>query len=408
MKPVLVMQLARFGDLIQSKRLMLGLEASGRPVHLLVDASLEALARMVYPFARVHALQAHSRPDPARLLGCLKELAGAGFHRVYNLNFSGMNLAAASLFDPALVRGYSLDKGQILRDPWAATAFRWSRRRRLGALNLVDFWAGFAQPMVPPQAVNPDAAPRGGGLGVVMAGRNSRRSLPPDVLAAIVPTLLPGLGKAQIFLLGTAGERAAARELASLLPARAAGLVCDLTGRTDWRELADTVAGLDRVLTPDTGIMHLAAHFGVPVTAAFLSSAWCHETGPYGRGHTVWQAMGECVPCLEAEPCPCGLACLEPFRSRAFLRWVSGTAKGDPVPGLTGYDTGFDELGVVCRPFAGPDPELAERARVRGFLARRLGVEAGQRDAPAPDLAESLVEDPDFMLDKPQALLEPL
>ena len=36
---------------------------------------------------------------------------------------------------------------------------------------------------------------------------------------------------------------------------------------------------LDVLLTPDTGIMHLAAHLGVPVFAFFLSSAWCHETG---------------------------------------------------------------------------------------------------------------------------------
>lgn len=406
MKPVLVMQLARFGDLLQTKRLVMGLQGVGRDVHLLVDASLERLASMVYPAAAVHAVNAHSRPDPGQLLAALQDLAGAGFGRVYNLNFAGMSLAATAMFDPDTVRGYKLAHGQPSRDPWAAMAFRWTRNRRLGAVNLADFWAGFFLPMLPGPEVNPDAAPKGGGLGVAMAGRHARRSLPPQVLAGVVQAMLPALNAPKIFLLGTQAERPAARELMNLLPARVGGMVTDLTGRTGWEELSDTVAGLDRVLTPDTGVMHLAAHLGVPVTATFLSSAWCHETGPYGRGHTVWQAVHECAPCLESAPCPCGLECLEPFKAREFLRIAAGKGKGDPPAGLAGFRTDFDALGVVCLPFAGEDAGFAERARARTFLARHLGLGEGHQTAAAPDIAERLVEEPDFMLNKPQALLE--
>jgi len=58
--------------------------------------------------------------------------------------------------------------------------------------------------------------------------------------------------------------------------------------------------------------------------------------------------------------------------------------------------------------FAGSDHTLAERTRVRTFISRHLGIPWGQDAAPAPDLADRLVEDPDFMLDKPQALFEAL
>ncbi|MFZ5425696.1 MAG: glycosyltransferase family 9 protein [Thermodesulfobacteriota bacterium] len=408
MKPVLVVQLARFGDLLQTKRLVLGLQGSGREVHLLVDASLERLARMVYPAAAIHAVKAHSRPDPEKLLAVLTGLAGAGFGRVYNLNYAGMSLAATAMFDPDAVRGHKLAHGQPERDPWAAMAFRWTKNRRLGAVNLADFWAGFFLPMIPASQVNPVAAPKGGGLGVAMAGRHARRSLPPQVLAGVVQAMLPVLNAPRIFLLGTQAERPAARELMGLLPARVGGMVTDLTGRTGWEELSDVVAGLDRVLTPDTGVMHLAAHLGVPVTATFLSSAWCHETGPYGRGHTVWQSVHECAPCLESAPCPCGMACLEPFTTREFLRIAAGKGKGDPPPGLVGFHTDFDALGAVSVPFAGQDAGFAERARARAFLARHLGIGEGHGNPAAPDIAERLVDDPDFMLDKPQALLESL
>ena len=408
MKPVLVMQLARFGDLLQTKRLILGLQASGRTVHLLVDASLGSLAARVYPNVSIHTVDAHSPPDPFSLKNTLADLAALDFHRVHNLNFSGMSLAVSSLFYSGIVRGYKLHAGQPLRDPWAAMAFRWTKNRRQAAMNLADFWAGFALPMIPAPLVNPQAFPRGGGLGVAMAGRHARRSLPPSVLAGVVQAMLPVLNTPKIFLLGTAGERPAARELMSLLPARVSGMVEDLTGRTGLDELCDRVSGLDRVLTPDTGVMHLAAHLGVPVTAVFLSSAWCHETGPYGLGHTVWQAVRPCSPCLESASCPNDHACLEPFKRREFLRLASGKNTGDPPPGLLGLRTELDPLGVTLVPFAGTDKALAERVRVRAFISRHLGIPWGQSVSSAPDLADRLVEDPDFMLDKPQALFEAL
>lgn len=412
MKPVLVVQLARFGDLVQTKRLVLGLARSGREVHLLADASLGALARLLYPGLTIHAVNAHSAPDPVALKNALAGLAGIGFGRVYNLNFAGLSLAVSRLFDPDIVRGYRQEAGQPQRDPWAAMAMRWTKNRRLGAVNLADFWAGFSLPMAEASEVNPIAAPRGGGLGVAMAGRHARRSLPPEVLAPVVQAMLPLAGKGKITLFGAASERPAARELMSRLPARLQDSVTDLTGRTGWAELADAVAGLDRLLTPDTGIMHLAAHFGVPVSAVFLSSAWCHETGPYGRGHTVWQAVQGCSPCLESAPCPCGTACLDVFRTREFLRLSSGKLQGEPPAGLVGYRTDFDALGVACEPFVGASQrEMAEhdqRRRLRAFVARHLGIEAGSDASPAPDLAERLVEEPDFMLEKHQALLETL
>lgn len=402
MNAVLVLQLARFGDLLQTKRLIASLVASDLRVHLVVDSSLEALAGLVYPDVVVHSLPVHSRPDPEALRQALGALASQHFVEVYNLNFAGLSLSLTGMFDPATVRGYRLEAGQLHKDPWPAMAFRWTRHRRLGGLNLVDFWAGFTRPLFPPEAVNPPASPKGGGLGVVLAGRAARRSLPVDVLTAIIPAALSMVSVPRVFLLGAESERSAAKALMGRLQASTLGAVTDLTGRTGWSGLIDTLAGLDRVLTPDTGTMHLAAHLGTPVTAFFLSSAWCHETGPYGQGHTIWQAVRECAPCLEAAPCPHGVACLEPFRTRELLRMLTGKGRNAPPPGLIGFETGFDALGVVNRPVAGIDPSLAERGRFRAFLARHLGLAQGQDAPPAPDLAEQLVADPDFMLDKSQ------
>ena len=53
----LVIQLARFGDLLQTKRLLRSLQADGE-VHLLVDDSLKSLAHIVYPGIEVHGIAA--------------------------------------------------------------------------------------------------------------------------------------------------------------------------------------------------------------------------------------------------------------------------------------------------------------------------------------------------------------
>jgi ADP-heptose:LPS heptosyltransferase len=397
----LVIQLARFGDLIQTRRLVLSLQAAGE-THLLVDRSLLPLVRLVYPGVHVHGIAAHGTHGPD-ILGPvhadLAPLSGVGFHRVYNLNFSGPNFALAAMFEPESVRGYRLEAGQRLVDSWPAQVMRWTRSRAMAGLNLVDVWGLYAEQPLAPEAVNPAARPRGGGLGVVMAGQNARRSLPAPVLAPLVLAARARVGGGPILLLGAGNERRAAKELAALLPAALRGEVRDLVGRTGWKELHDVVGGLDLLLSPDTGTMHLAASLGVPVLAFFLSSAWCHETGPYGAGHLVLQATAECAPCLETAPCPHGVACRSPFADPAVLRLASGrTDRG--AGGCALMASGFDGLGATFTAVAGGDPHALQRRRFRAMVAAYAGVAMPTEGEPVTD--EFWIQERDWML--PQTL----
>ncbi|EPR42315.1 glycosyl transferase family 9 [Desulfovibrio sp. X2] len=377
----LVIQLARFGDLVQTKRLILTLARRGE-VHLCLDRSLTSLAGLLFPHAVLHPLRAHAAGlAPGQGLSAIAadnlpvfaELAACDFSEVYNLNFSGLNFSLARLFDPDRVRGYVNRDGQETRDTWADMAFRWTRQRGPYGLNLVDFWAFHAAAPLAPGEVNPAAVPKGGGVGVVLAGRNQRRSLPPEVLGPAASALWSRKGQGPLYLLGAAGEREAGEAVAAHLPRAARGAVKNLAGRTDWEGLFDVVASLDALLTPDTGTMHLAAHLGTPVHAVFLSSAWCFETGPYGEGHTVWQATAECAPCVESRPCDFGVRCLEPFAGKDFLRLLTGRG-GEAPHGMACLASRLDALGVDYAPERGSAPFAAERAAFRAFLARHLGL----------------------------------
>lgn len=391
MATFLVIQAARFGDVVQTGRLLRTLARRGQ-VHLAVDAGLSALARLIYPFATIHGLALHGCQEHEVLEKNIRVLAdwrGMEFTAVYNCNFSGLTAALCRLFAPETVVGYKPAADGVWRSPWARMAFQLSRQRVLSSLNLVDFWGHFANDPLPPAEVNPVAAPGGQGIGVVLAGRESRRSLPAPLLAEVVRTAFSAMGGPKVRLLGSSAEKNVARKLQRLLPPKMLDRVEDLSGKTDWPGLVDAVSGLDALITPDTGSMHLAAHLGVPVLAFFLSSAFAHETGPYGQGHLVWQAERHCVPCLESAPCPYDTACLEPFRSQALLRSLTlalteGTVRAALPEGLQLWRSRVDSLGTVLHLEAGTDRHATKRAQVRQFLASYLKVPFAK---PAEDAA---------------------
>lgn len=377
MKHYLVIQLARFGDLIQTKRLLATLCArENSDVHLCVDNSLADLARIVYPEVTVHSVAAHGtglsgdaaiRSMLIDNIPVLSRLKSIDFKKIYNLNFSGLNFRLAALFEPELVEGYAWNNGQELVGLWPSMAMRWSDYRRLG-INLVDFWAGYCPDMIAPEMVNPVATPKGGGLGVVLAGRESRRSLPVETLAQITSTIARSQKIERIQLLGGNSEQAAGQAMIKSLPRELQQITSNMAGKTHWSNLVELVSSFDALLTPDTGTMHLAAHLGTPVKAFFLSSAWCFETGPYGKGHTVYQAITDCLPCLETQACMYDVKCLDGFNTPEFQRFLVTGKKNHCPDNLTAFASDFDDLGQTYTVLSGEDHEHEQRVKFRAFI----------------------------------------
>lgn len=398
-----VVQTARFGDLVQTTRLLRTLEGRGE-LHLVVERGLVSLARLLFPAVQVHALVLYPQDETVLVeenAGVLRELAALPEATVYNCNFSPINAAVCRCFPAEHVRGYRPAPGGTARSFWIRQVFRLTERRRETSLNLVDVWGHLADNPVPPEAVNPAAVPGGRGIGVTLAGRESRRSLPMPVLAQVVQTAFQALGGPPVWLLGSAAESPAARRLLRLLPPRMLSKVQDLSGKTDWPALVDAVHGLDALLTPDTGIMHLAAHLGVPVYAFFLSSAWCHETGPYGAGHHVWQTELPCAPCLESAPCPRDVACLPAFGEHGLLRSLARVLRGESVeaslPGIRVWHSELDALGTLF--LSEGDADAVARAALRRRLMERMQlVEPLPESREAADWCSRLTREADWML----------
>jgi hypothetical protein len=206
-----------------------------------------------------------------------------------------------------------------------------------------------------------------------------------------------------IYLFGSQGEHARARDLIRSFSSAMLDKVRNLCGKTDWAGLIDALAGLDCVLSPDTGTMHLAAHLGVPVQAFFLSSAWCHETGPYGAGHLVWQANTDCLPCLESVPCALDVRCLADFAQHGFLSAFAATFGKRGLAGVQSLppqilrlESVLDALGSTWKICQGDDPHSVQRDARRALLGEWLGL-TPCREEPA-QAAVQLYQEKDWML----------
>lgn len=107
-----------------------------------------------------------------------------------------------------------------------------------------------------------------------------------------------------VVILGAKGEEHLGQEIAARLSSRS--LV--LSGATTIRELMAAVKRCSLLLTNDTGPMHIASAFKVPVVAVFGPTDW-RTTSPFGGAHAIVREPVDCAPCLLRE-CPIDHRCM--------------------------------------------------------------------------------------------------
>lgn len=110
--------------------------------------------------------------------------------------------------------------------------------------------------------------------------------------------------QAAVVVIGAKGEEPLGRAIASRLTARSAVL----SGATSIRELMAVIKRCAVLVTNDTGPMHIASAFGVPVVGIFGPTDW-RTTSPYGQEHALLRHPVDCAPCMLRE-CPIDHRCM--------------------------------------------------------------------------------------------------
>lgn len=128
-----------------------------------------------------------------------------------------------------------------------------------------------------------------------------------------------------VLLLGSAKEAPLCEEIRAQAPDRCR----NLAGQTSLLDAFALIAGAGHVVSNDSGLMHVAAAFGVPQVALFGSSSPLHTPPLNHQAQVVWlkqdpayQPPLDCAPCFQRE-CPLGhfrcLNDLSPERVRALV-----------------------------------------------------------------------------------------
>jgi ADP-heptose:LPS heptosyltransferase len=326
----LVINLTRFGDLLQTQPVLSGLRARGEEVELACLDSFQGAAALLRDLDRVRALPGArllallDRGWPmavAELLSWLEGATLAAPDMVLNLTPTLPARLLGRALDRPRFDGFSLDDhgfGQY-STPWAAFLQAASAHRGCSPFNLVDLFQRVAG-LEPGEFLlrRPDdaaaakaaellrGAPGQGLVAFQLGASQDYRRWPVSAFVRAGRVLWSRTGRSPV-LLGTASEAGLAREFMSL-----ANYPCtDLAGRTDLPTLAAVLARTDLLLTNDTGTMHLAAGLGVPVAAVFLATAQPFDTGPYLEGSLGLEPDLPCHPCSFGLACPRGLACRE-------------------------------------------------------------------------------------------------
>ena len=131
---------------------------------------------------------------------------------------------------------------------------------------------------------------------------------------------------APVLLLGSGKEGPLCDEIAGAGPKQ----VVNLAGKTSLLDAFALIAGARAVVSNDSGLMHVAAAFGVPQVALFGSSSPRHTPPLNGAAQVIWlkddaayEPPLDCSPCFERE-CPLGhtrcLVDITPERVAALVR----------------------------------------------------------------------------------------
>ena len=129
-----------------------------------------------------------------------------------------------------------------------------------------------------------------------------------------------------VLLLGSAKEA----ELCDQIRAQAPQLCRNLAGKTSLLDAFGLISAAGHVVSNDSGLMHVAAAFGVPQVALFGSSSPLHTPPLNARAQVVWLKQDpdyapplDCAPCFQRE-CPLGhLRCLNDVAPQRVLTLLS-------------------------------------------------------------------------------------
>ncbi|MDQ3002045.1 MAG: glycosyltransferase family 9 protein, partial [Fibrobacterota bacterium] len=358
MRNILLIQLNRLGDLVQTVPLLRRMrrEHPGARITLVV---LEGLSDILgdcdyydklvsLPLRDVESLSVSERQEAFPNLAPFD--SHPEFRQAYDLVVNLTNDLGSAVICDRVAATRKLGRvntyaGELrLLGPWAKYLFSMVSHRMDNLFNLVDIQMGIAGlvPNPEPSSLKVSDAFGEEAREILLAkGRRPGRKLIALQTGAselhrawsldnfaIVAQSLGANGYADIVLMGDGKEQERVERLAEMI-----GMpVINLAGKTSLLQLPAILQACDLLVSNDTGTIHVAAAVGTATLGLYFSTAYFSETAPYGPNHAVLQVEIPCAPCHTSARCQVQLCreFLTPKAVEEAARWMLDGGKEPP------------------------------------------------------------------------------
>ncbi len=322
---ILIIQLARLGDLLQSLPVIsaLRLKYPHTSFDLLCPSPLVPLGSLFPGIQQVtswngedwHAFakgkNCNLNQSLPRAIEYFSSFQSTQYSVAYNLNNHPRSILASHLLSARVVGAG--DRGPLnprLLPPWVEYLQHVARERGTNRIHLADAFCGLCEvrppEMIPTlqghdielppdlvQIVNDSSFVR---IGIALGAGDADRRVPLATWCRFIESCVEHLPNCLCVFIGGAGEREAALALEDQLSPYYLSRILNCVGKTTLPQLAHLFNRCQWVVGSDTGPLHLAVACGARAVGWYFSRARVHETGPYGVGHFVWQHQGHGNP----------------------------------------------------------------------------------------------------------------
>jgi len=336
MPDILVVQMARLGDFLQTTPLLCGIKemSPDNRVIVLIDSANAEVAKKCGCVDEIISIDVDSilneisdKNNAEEVFNIINKsclsLSIRHFDDVINLNYSKIAAILSNMPESGRIYGYTLvsSRNRLSKDSWFVYFNNMIKHSPLSPFNLVDYFYFLycKKKKVKKLSFNlikSDHDKAGLIFNELNIGsdkkiisihpgiRHEKRSWPIEYYAEVISKYLENKN-IEIILTGSAEERFLADKLYSSISVidEDKSRIHDLIGKTTISETAAVLNKSDMLLCGDTGIMHLATAVGVRILALFIGPASVYNTGPYSEGDLVLQTNHDCGPCVEDMIC---------------------------------------------------------------------------------------------------------
>ncbi|MEI6126507.1 MAG: glycosyltransferase family 9 protein [Pseudomonadota bacterium] len=323
MNNILVINLARLGDIVQSIPMLENLKQRypDTSLSLLLNRNFEQVCPLVphvdefitLDFMKIRNCMISESSNIEETYAYLKyfyrDLKDKQYKKIINITPHYIGIYSA------LLAGES-SMPEAVPSAWANYYLNITRHWKTLPFHVADLFtkiAGLCPRKVRPQlsvdeaarnAANAFLRTRGLADNDILIGLNPGASTPEkqwpvEYFEALAKEIL-SRSSARIILYGTKAEAAHGEYLESRLSGK---MVINAIGKTTVAELAALMVRTKILVTNDTGSMHVAAACGTRIISLHMGKEKCISTGPYGEGHIALQPRLACHPCEKPEQC---------------------------------------------------------------------------------------------------------